>query len=144
MLQEPVKQEEKKEEKTVEEEKEIFIAEEDIPRVLAGSKRYAEELMERRPRLSQAFFHAKIADGKLEITVPNLILQEELLNNKYKIVNSLARFSGVKAIDITVKVDESAESVKTVLVRDEDKFKFLASQNHEVIALCKALDLDYI
>lgn len=144
MLQEPVKQEVKKEEKTVEEEKEIFIAEEDIPRVLAGCKRYAEELMERRPRLSQAFFHAKVAGGKLEITVPNLILQEELLNNKYKIVNSLARFSGVKAIDITVKVDESAESVKTVLVRDEDKFKFLASQNHEVIALCKALDLDYI
>ncbi len=51
--------------------------------------------------------------------------------------------SGVSELDIATVVDETIEEVKTILVKDEDKLKFLSEKNGAMKQLCSELNLDF-
>lgn len=119
------------------------IAESDTTAVMEGCRAYAAELMERRPRLAMAFNSAKIEDGAVVLTLNSKIVEQEVVQNKHEFVVRLMALSGVERLDINTVVDETLEEVKTILVKDEDKLKFLSEKNGAMKQLCSELNLDF-
>ncbi len=119
------------------------IADNDITAVMEGCKAYAAELMERRPRLAMAFNSAKIEDGAVVLTLNSKIVEQEIVQSKHEFVVRLMALSGVSELDIATVVDETIEEVKTILVKDEDKLKFLSEKNGAMKQLCSELNLDF-
>lgn len=112
--------------------------------VIAGCKRYAEILKKSRPRLSSAFEYADIQNGILVITVPNNILKDEMNTDRHSIESELIQTCKIPYIVMDIVVDQTIEQTKTILLKDEDKLKFLNSENSAVGKLCNALNLDYV
>lgn len=117
---------------------------EDEQMALDGCKSYATELLDTRPRLAQAFAHAKVEDGKVAISVVNSILESEILTDKHEILRSLYKYIPVDDLDLVITVDETIQESKSILAKDEDKLKFLAENNSDVLVLCKQMELDYV
>ena len=120
------------------------IKEEDYDKVIKGCKEYATRLRSSRPRLSMAFEFPKIEDGELIIEAATNLLKDQLISNRHQIINELIVVSGVANLNYTVVVNEKVVQAKAVLIRDDDKLKFLTEQNNEVERLCSALKLDFI
>lgn len=112
--------------------------------VMIGCKRYAETLRNSRPRLSTSFEYAEIENGVLKITVPNNILKDEINADRHTIETELMQLCKIPNLPMDVIVDQTIEQVKTILLKDEDKLKFLNSENSAVTKFCTALNLDYI
>lgn len=119
------------------------IAESDTTAVMEGCRAYAAELMERRPRLAMAFNSAKIEDGAVVLTLNSKIVEQEVVQNKHEFITRLMALSGVDQLDIETVVDETMEDVKTIIVKDEDKLKFLSEKNGAMKQLCSELNLDF-
>ncbi len=120
-----------------------FIAPEDETTVLEGCRRYAAELMERRPRLAMAFSAAKIENGKVLLTLNSKIVEQEVMQNKHEFVKRLMDITSLDSIDIETHVDETMDEVKTIIVKDEDKLKHLSEKNPVMKQLCSELNLDF-
>ncbi len=133
-------------EQATQEEESAFtkIKEEDYEKVIAGCMKYADRLRKSRPRLSIAFDHPVIVDGELIIEVQSSILEDELNTNRHAITSSLINISGVDILHFRVVVNEAVVQTKNILIKDDDKLKFLVEQNSEVQNLCSALKLDFV
>ncbi|MEG1649594.1 MAG: hypothetical protein RR277_06870, partial [Rikenellaceae bacterium] len=107
-------------------------------------KRYAEILKKSRPRLATSFEYATIEDGILKVVVPNDILKDEINTNLHSIVSELMQLCNSGNIIIDIVVDQSLEQVKTILLKDEDKLKFLTTENSSLSKFCTALNLDFV
>ncbi len=120
------------------------IREEDYDRVLVGCREYAATLRNNRPRLSMAFDHPTITDGELIIEVPNNLLEDELNTNRHAIITEMLKICGVEQLSYKVVVNEAVVQAKAIMLKDDDKLKFLIEQNSEVHNLCATLKLDFI
>ncbi|MFI3315420.1 MAG: DNA polymerase III subunit gamma/tau [Rikenellaceae bacterium] len=112
--------------------------------VLSGCKLYAEELKNSRPRLAGSFEYCTIKDGRLIITVANHILSDEINTNRHSITERLMELCSLRPLFFDIVVDEKIESDKPLLLRDEDKLKFMIEKNSSMSKLCTALNLDYV
>ena len=110
---------------------------------MEGCRAYSAELMERRPRLAMAFNSAKIEDGAVVLTLNSKIVEQEIVQSKHEFVKRLMTLSGVNELDITTIVDEPLEDTRAVLIKDEDKLRFLSEKNDAMKQLCSELSLDF-
>ncbi len=121
-----------------------LLPEELYSSVLEGCKEYSQTLQKRRPRLAEAFSRAEVKDGKVWITVPNNILYDEVNSDRHSIISQMLPLCKVSNLQLEVEVDPNLVPEQRILLKDEDKLKFLSEQNKTVMQLCKKLDLDYI
>lgn len=111
--------------------------------VLNGCKVFAGKIRDRNPRISLAFDAARVEAGQLLIPVPNKILMDEIYAKKSQSCDVLSKCAGVKVYNFTVVVEQAPIEEKKILLRDEDKYKFLLDENHELHQLTEKLGLEF-
>lgn len=116
---------------------------EDESGVLSLSRSYAESIKESRPRFYALFASAGFAGGVALITAANQIVAEELERAKQDILSEMAAISGGSYIDFTVRIEEYKQETENLLIKDEDKMKFMIERNSKISDLCAKLTLDF-
>ncbi|MFI3322230.1 MAG: DNA polymerase III subunit gamma/tau [Rikenellaceae bacterium] len=112
--------------------------------VIAGCKRYAEDLKVSRPRLASSFEYCSIEDGVLKITVANNIVKDEINSSRHSITEQLIEYCRHSPLIFDIIVDEAIVETSTILIKEEDRLKFLIEKNPSLQKLCSNLKLDYL
>ena len=100
-------------------------------RIERGCALLTAELAKQRPRLSVVFQDASVVGGKVLLKVPNESLYDEVMNNLTDIRKRLGELSGVRTpVDFEV------------VVKVEDRLRYLSQKNPLIGKLRQALDLD--
>lgn len=140
----------KKEEVAVEVKKEeevdittYVVADGEKEAVLSGCKLFAAKIRDRNPRISLAFDAARVENGQLLIPVPNKILMDEIYAKKSQSCDVLSKCAGVKVYNFAVVVEQAPIEEKKILLRDEDKYKFLLDENPELHQLTEKIGLEF-
>lgn len=120
-------------------EEEVFDPETEEKIERSRTKFFA-ELQKERPRIAPALSDMVVNGHTISTTVFTEMVREEILRNLHEITAILQRTCGINGaveLDITVSHDKQASRP----IKVEDKLKYLADKNPEVINLIKALDL---
>lgn len=140
----------KKEEVKVEKKKEddidianYVVSDEDRDQVLNGCHIFAEKIRDRNPRISLAFDAARVENGQLLIPVPNKILQDEIYVKKSQTCDYLSKCAGVKVYNFTIVIEQAPIEEKKILIKEEDKYKFLLDENPQLHNLTEKIGLNF-
>ena len=120
-----------------------LIPREEEEAVLTACRQFAENIRDKRPRISAAFEKAVIEEGKIKVTVSNKILQDDINKYKVDILRAIDRIYPVKGMDFTVELDETVIEEKLILLRDEERYKYILEQNPAVHTLTTAFELNF-
>lgn len=110
--------------------------------IIGACRTFSERLRERNPRVSLAFGEARIDNGDLIIPVPNKILEDEISVKKAQSCEYLSKTAGVKIYNFTISVEQVEIEEKVLLLRNEDRYKYLLDENIELHNLTTKLDLE--
>lgn len=140
----------KKEEVKVEKKKEddvdianYVVSDEDRDQILNGCHLFAEKIRDRNPRISLAFDAARVENGQLLIPVPNKILQDEIYVKKSQTCDYLSKCAGVKVYNFTIVIEQAPIEEKKILIKEEDKYKFLLDENPQLHNLTEKIGLNF-
>jgi len=98
------------------------------------------ELQKERPRIAPALSDMVVNGHTISTTVFTEMVREEILRNLHEITAILQRTCGINgAVELDITVSHEKQASRPIKV--EDKLKYLADKNPEVINLIKALDL---
>lgn len=99
------------------------------------------ELQKERPRIAPAMADMIVSGHTVSTMVYTEMIREEILHNRREMVDIFRRTCDLKGevdFDITVNRDQKRQ----LPVKAEDRFKFLADKNPEMLNLVKELNLD--
>ncbi|MDR0954152.1 MAG: DNA polymerase III subunit gamma/tau [Rikenellaceae bacterium] len=95
-----------------------------------------------RPRLAMAFARTTVAGHRIQLTLPNENLQEEVERNSLDLKKRLLEIAAVRPpVEFDIRVE--AEQAFDKPIKAEDKLKFLTEQNEHLSEFRKALNLDF-
>lgn len=120
-----------------------ILSENDYDAVINGCVIFSSKIKDKNPRIAIAFENARMESGKLSISVPNKILEEEINKQKSKTLPFLSKYSGIKIYNFDVIVEEFKIEKKRILISDEDKYKHLLEQNGNLHKLTETINLNW-
>ncbi|MBQ8864186.1 MAG: DNA polymerase III subunit gamma/tau [Rikenellaceae bacterium] len=103
---------------------------------------FIKALMDERQRIGVAFEDMTVVDNKVSITVGSNDLRQEILHSQYEILSLLAEMAGVSGV-IELEVNVTADKQRAeILIKPEDKIRYLSEHNPQWLSLRTVLDLD--
>lgn len=119
------------------------VSDQDRDQVLQGCHLFAEKIRDRNPRISLAFDAARVEGGELLIPVPNKILQDEIYIKKSQTCDYLSKCAGIKVYNFAIVIEQAPIEEKKILIKEEDKYKFLLDENPQLHNLAEKIGLNF-
>lgn len=119
------------------------VSDQDRDQILQGCHLFAEKIRDRNPRISLAFDAARVEGGELLIPVPNKILQDEIYIKKSQTCDYLSKCAGIKVYNFAIVIEQAPIEEKKILIKEEDKYKFLLDENPQLHNLAEKIGLNF-
>ncbi len=99
-------------------------------------------ISDERPRFVVAFENMAVEGNVIKVEVPTRTLYEEIMRSKIEILMQIANIAGVQGmLELDVTINEEIKA--SVPIKLEDRVKFMTDKNPRLLALKKALDMEY-
>lgn len=111
-------------------------------KLLAKREQVIKAILEERPRFVVAFEKMEVKGHTILLEVPSQTLYEEIMRSKTELLLTAARIAEVSgALELDIRINEQITVERPIKL--EDRIKYMAEKNPQLLELKKILDMEY-